>query len=259
MSLLLLLPALLACKPIEAPQDLEELVVFGFDHMDDDGYPEATADELIPLADGQFTDLQDGYEVNSLTPDDLAEAGVESADTTDIIGAMGGVDYTHSIDEVLALLTRGDKEDLYEDEPVYDLLEPGDVDCFLSHDCETLEQVITEGTSVAILGVSTRTYTQQYRWVDDEDLGPLVLIRTLNPDGMTFDVNWLVVYQQYAFIALFPEGDHARRVETFWVDAEFIGMDVPENTAVNQAVSQMSKQAEQVDELIDELEATGDL
>jgi len=255
----LLLALIVACKPIEAPQDLEELVVFGFDHLDEDGYPEATASELVPLANGQFADLQDGYEVNSLTADDLSLAGVEEADTTDIIGALGGVDYTHSVDEVLRLLTRGDKEDLYDDEPVYDLLDPGDVDCFIARECDTLEQVITEGTKVAILGVSTRTYTQQYRWVETEDLGPLVLIRTLNPDGMTFDVDWLVVYQQYAFIALYPQGDHARRVETFWVDAEFIGMDVPENSAVNQAVGQMSKQAEAVDELIDQLEATGDL
>ena len=256
MPLLLLL---LACKPIEAPQDLEELVVFGFDHLDDDGYPEATAGELIPLADDQFTDLQDGYEVNALSADDLELAGVENPGTPDVIGALGGVDYTHTVNEVVRLLTRGDKEDLYEDEPVYDLLDAGDVDCFVAMTCDTLEQRITEGTDVAILGVSTRTYTQQYRWVQDDDLGPLVLIRTLNPDGMTFDVDWLKVYQQYAFIALFPEGDHARRVETFWVDAEFIGMDVPENTAVNQAVGQMAGQAEQVDELIDQLEATGDL
>jgi hypothetical protein len=48
--------------------------------------------------------------------------------------------------------------------------------------------------------------------------------------------------------------DHqiARRIEAFWVDAEFVGMDVPENTAVNNAVSQMGEQAGLIDDWIDE-------
>lgn len=249
----------LGCKPIEAPQNLEELVVFGFVHHQEDGYPEATSEELLPLANQKFEDLQDGYSVHSLTSTDLEEAGMVSPDATDIIGALGGVNYTHSVDEVLSILTRGDKEDLYDDTPVYDLNDTTDIDCFLARECETLEQEITEATEVAILGLSTRTFTQQYRWVEPEGMEPMVLIRTLCPEGVSFDVDWLVVFQQYAFIALYPHEGGARRIETFWVDAEFIGMDVPESTAVNNAVGQMAAQAEDVDALIDALQASGEL
>lgn len=251
-----LLPALLlpACRAVQAPETLEELVVYGFvHHQDDADYLEATAEELLPRADRNFEDLADGYAVDSLTQEDLEAAGVDAADTTDVVGALGAVDYRHDIDEILAILTRGDKEDLYEDMPVYDLLETTDIDCFLSRACETLEQRVHESIDVALLGTSTRTYTIQYRWIQPEGSDPLVFIRSLCPDGVSFNTNIVNVFQQYALVVLYPKDGHARRLESFWVDAEFIGMDTPESTAVNMAVNQMASQAEQVDALIDEL------
>ena len=41
-------------------------------------------------------------------------------------------------------------------------------------------------------------------------------------------------------------------METFWVDAEMIGLTMPDNMAVNNAVKAMGDQAELIDAVLDE-------
>lgn len=241
------------CKAIEAPTTLEELVVFGFVHFEEEGYAQAMAEQLIPLSEQKYEELTEGYSVNSLTNEDLQGAGVEGRDIEGIIGALGGVTYTHDIDDVLTILTATDKTLYYPDMSAYEVLDETDRDCFLSHDCETLEQSIQETTEVVILGNATRTYTNQFRWVEVEGVGATLVVRSLCPDGITFDTNIANVYQQYSLYTVYPSGSGARRIESFWVDAEFIGLDVPENFAVDNAVGTMADGAETVDAALDEM------
>lgn len=239
------------CRTIEAPTTLEELVVFGFVHHEEDGYSQAMAEELIPLAEQKYEELTEGYSVNSLTNADLTAAGVDGGDVEDIIGALGGVTYTHDIDEVLTILTATDKTLYYPNVSAYEVVDETDRQCFLDHDCETLEQTISETTEVTILGNATRTYTNQFRWIEVEGVGTGLVVRSLNPEGVTFDTDIAVVYQQYALYTMYPSDQGARRIESFWVDAEFIGLEVPENYAVNSAVDTMADGAETVDAALD--------
>lgn len=240
------------CKVIDAPDNLEELVVFGFVHYDEDGYPAATTEKLIPAVGEVSDQLAEGYLVDSLTEEDLVAAGVDPPDVTSIIGALGAVSYRHSLDDVLRTITRDDKDELYDNILDYDVLETTDLDCFLDRTCDRLEQRVYETTSVPVLGDATRTFTQQYQWVAQDDGTELVLIRTLNPEPMDFSSALLTVHQQYALVAIWPDGDAARRCETFWVDAEFIGLEVPDSYAVKTAVQEMADQAADVDDILDQ-------
>ncbi|MBW1879023.1 MAG: hypothetical protein JRJ84_11720, partial [Deltaproteobacteria bacterium] len=65
-----------------------------------------------------------------------------------------------------------------------------------------------------------------------------------------FSSNLMRVYQQYSFAMVYVDGDGSRRMEAFWVDAEIIGMDVPEGFAVNQAIKQMHDSAELIDDFV---------
>lgn len=253
-SRLLLLAALSGCKVIDAPDAIEQLVVFGFVHYEEDGYPEATADKLVPEAEEEDAALREGYLVDSLTSADLVDAGVEGAvETGEIIGVLGAVDYHHALGDVLSFLTRHDKASDDEDTLVYEVERETDRDCFLAGDCETMEQVIFETVQVPVVGEASRTYTQQYRWVEQKGADPLVMIRSLTPEPMAFSSNLISVSQQYAFILLVPAQGGVRRVETFWVDAQFLGVDVPASYAVNNAIKTMNEQAGQVDAGLDAL------
>jgi hypothetical protein len=241
------------CKVADAPDGLEDLVVFGFEHFDDkDAVVQQVADDLGPLLDRHADELESGFRVSNLTAAHLSAAGVEDANVEDVIGALGLVPYRHGLDDILPVLTRGDKADLFEPILAYDIEAETDRDCFLAHACDTLEQTVTETSKVTLLGEATRTYDLQYRWVERSDGGTTLLIRTLNPEPVELSSNIAKVHQQYALVAIFEDGRGAEhRAETFWVDAEIIGMDVPDAFAVDNAVLSMAAQAERIDAFLD--------
>lgn len=249
------LPVLSGCKVVDAPENLEALMVFGFVHFadEDDKALEATADQLLKLIEPKKEALAEGYRVNDLTTSDLAEAGIDASNEGGIVGAMGLVDYRHLVDPVVEAVSRPDKDVMFPDKFLeYDVLDTTDRPCFLSAECPRLDQNVYEKTKVAVLGEAERTYDSDYRWVSTDTIPQAAFIRQVAPKEMKFSSGFMIVHQQYSFVMIYQDHQIARRIEAFWVDAEFIGMDVPENTAVNTAVSGMSDQAARIDDWIDE-------
>lgn len=255
--MMLVLALLSGCKVVDAPDDIEALMVFGFSNFDDDvEFLEATEEQLIPLVEKQLEDLGDGYRVADLTRADLETAGVEVAEgEVEILGAMGTVDYTHDIDPVLEIVIDEDKEVMFPDNFVeYDIRDTTEVDCFLTASCDRMDQEVHERAKVKLLGEGERTYTSSYRWVDTEELPRALFIRQIAPSEMKFEgsaIN-MTVHQQYSFVMIYEKNGIGRRVEAFWVDAELVGVDVPDTFAVDTAVNTIADQAERVDTWIDE-------
>ncbi len=246
-----------ACKVEDAPEDLETLVVYGFEHMgDEDDRPIVeVAAGLPPLADAQQEALEEGFRVGNLTAVHLEAAGVEAAEVTDIIGALGRVNYSHDLDSVVDALTLTEKVGNFEQYIEYDVLEQTDRDCFLAHECPTLFQEVHELAEAGILGEAERTFTIEHRWVQTEAGDIAMAMRTVSPDPVEFNTSLANVFQQYAFVLIYEQDGAAVRAETFWVDAEVIGLNVPDNFAVSQAVNSMGTAAERVDLYIDGGEA----
>ncbi len=241
------------CGVPDAPESLEDLVVFGFEHFEDkDTVVQQVADDLQPLLAQHAEDLAAGFRVSNLTAAHLEAAGVEDAAVTGVVGALGLVEYQHSIDDVLAVIVREDKAALFDHLLEYSVDSETDRACFLARECDNFEQTITETSSIALLGEATRTYDVQFRWVERSDGETVLLIRNLSPDPLELSSNVVKIHQQYALVALFETGGDARRAETFWVDAEVIGLDIPDSFAVDTAVSSMGAQAERIDLFLDE-------
>jgi len=243
-------------KAVDAPPNLEDLMVFGFDHSDeDDSYREATVQGLIPAVKKHLAEMADGYQVSSLKASDLQDAGVaDPPDVTAIIGAMGEVDYTHGLDDVVAVTSNEHKDKLFANFLEYEIKDTTDRDCFLSHDCDSLDQTVHEKTHVDFVGDADRTYTNHYWWVDDPDLPPAVIIQQLNPTEVDFTGSALnlKVFQQYEYVVIWQDGDTAKRADAFWVDFKVLGISVPDNFAVKNAVGQMGTQAENIDTYLDD-------
>lgn len=255
--LISLLPSLTGCKKaVDAPESLEALVVYGFVNFD--GESEllvATEEGLIREVNAQDeSEREDGYLVDSLTAADLELVGVKDPDVTEIVGALGVVDYVHSLDEILDPISAENKDEMFDNFLEFEVKETTDRECFLSGECERLDQTVYEKTNVEFVGDAARTYTNSFRWINDPDLPRAVMIRQLNPEPVEFTGSALnmTVFQQYSYVMIYDDGGHARRVETFWVDFEVIGLDVSDNFAVSNAVKQMGTQAEKIDTWIDE-------
>jgi len=242
------------CKPVDAPDTLEQLVVFGFVHFDDDiEYLEAMGEKLFPAVQGLDDELSEGYFVDLLTAEDLALAGVEDAETEGIIGALGRSEYTNDLDAVVCGMSWPDKANTvaFDSYIEYTLDDDGNRDCFLARECDRYDSTATQHVSVPILGEAIQSFERSFRWVEPKDGEPYVVSRLLAPEPIDFSSQILAVDQQYSLVVLYPDGNATRRLETFWVEARALGIEFPENFAVTNAATTMQKQADEIDDFID--------
>ncbi len=243
------------CVVVHAPETIEELVVFAFVHFDEDeAYLRATGDNLLPLAEQHLEELREGYYVDLLDIEDLDSAGIDSPDVEGIIGALGAADYRHGLDDVLWINTHPDKAEIYDSVVSYQASdEDGERDCFLERNCRSYSYTVNEVVSAPIVGDATQRYRREFRWVMLSDGMEVLFSRALNPDGIELSTEIIEVDQQYSVYCMYPTGGIGRRLESFWVDARFLGAEVPEAFAVDRAVSEMQDSADRTSDLLDEL------
>lgn len=248
---LLLLPAV-ACKVVDAPDNLEELMVFGFEHFEDDEAVLADMfEELVPLVEAQGEALSEGYRINTLSTEHLEDAGIDAPDVDNVMGAMGAADYTHELEDVLFGITLPNKEDAYEQYVSYTVREETDLPCFLGADCLDYAASIDQTVDVSLLGESTQSLDQVYRRLVANDGSPFVVSRVLSPGGVEFNTNIVEVDQQYQLFVLYPVDGGTRRVEAFWVEGRVIGLDIPDSMAVDNFARSVGDQVERVDAFLD--------
>jgi hypothetical protein len=243
----------IGCTVVDAPETLEELVVFGFEHFDEDAsYLEAMGENLFPRVDEHLEELAEGYHVDELDEGHLTAAGVESPDAVSIIGALGAAHYTHGIEGALCGVVYPDKGEIFDNYLAYDMDDDGNLDCFLAGECDRYETTAVQTVEVPVLGEATQTVRRDFRWIRPRGSTPFVVARSLAPEPIEFSTTLMAVDQQYALVIMVPHEAGTRRIETFWVEARVLGMDVPEYFAVTSAVTEMQDQADRIDGWLDE-------
>ena len=100
-----------SCTVVDAPDNLEALMVFGFEHFEDeDEVLQDFVEALLPLIDNVEEELSAGYRIDSLPGQALLDVGVSDPEVDNIIGAMGSARYRHTVPEVLGAVTMDDKD-----------------------------------------------------------------------------------------------------------------------------------------------------
>lgn len=246
---------LAGCNVVDAPEDLEELMVYGFENFSrDDDFLIAMSDNLLPQVDAQYEAIAEGYRIDSLTIEQIEANGLEDVDVNEIFGAMGALSYRHTVAEVVTPMVAPNRAELFPEAILaYEVTAEteGDPECFASAACARYDFTFEETADVGMLGQSTRTVTTSYRWIDPPESQPYVAILSLTPGGVDLTSGIIVVHQQYGLALVYPFEATARRVEAFWIDGEVIGMDVPDYFAVEQAVGAMATQGERIDDWLD--------
>ncbi len=249
----LILPVLLAaCKPpLQAPENTEDMMVFGFVHYDEPGAVELLVDRLTAWAPDHLEDLSAGYEITALTEEDVLAAGVPNVNADNILGVMGHAEYSSDPPTVAYGISYPHHEEINESTVEYHVLDDdGDLACFLAMDCDAYSYHATEVEKVPLLGQSTRTYRQEMRWLDLPDGGgPMLILRQIGDTPIEFKVKGILeVDQQYGFTMIYPTDEGARRLEAFWIDARVLGnLTLPPGFAVHQAAAAMSSTADAFD------------
>jgi len=239
------------CQPaVQAPDTVEEMVVFAFARFEEAEALQAVVDPVHAWADDHEEQAREGWAVARLSEEDLATAQVEDVELEGLIGALGLADYRSELSVVLDAITSPDKAAIYERTETSEVtFEQGDRACFVAGDCEQYVFETVETTKMPVIGRSTRRLRSELRWVDTAQ-ERFVVMRQVSPDPVAFhaEVPLLAIDQQYGLVVLRPRPDGGvRRVEAFWVEARVIGADLPEGFAVRLTVSQFQKAAADID------------
>ena len=239
----------IGCAVVEAPESLEDLMVYGFVHTaDEDARPiEAAAADLPGQVSRYAADLREGYSVSSLTVDDLAAVGLAVDRDIDVVGVAYLLEQSATVDEIASVLVGGDLSQVFEKTLEYAIHREDDLDCFLAHQCETYTNAGTRVTDAGLFGTATQDFESHVRWVALADGGAGLVLRQLSPDETEISSGLAAVHQSYNWALMYRDGATTRRIEAYWADAEVVGLDVPATFALDLAVSSNVERAAELD------------
>lgn len=242
------------CRVVDAPDNLEDLVVFGFVHFTepDEAYPAEAAEGLVPLAAEYATELAEGYRVDELDQEDIDTIGLDASIEEGVLGVAAKVAMTSSLDDFAWAWSWPRMDEVSEITLAFEVLEEeGDRDCFLSHECESYGYDAWRQNDMGLFGQSEQNLRRDFRWTALLDGTPVLTIREMVPDETVMSSNIVAVHQQYNYAVLFASEDGIERLDAFWIEAEVIGSDIPDTFALDFAVNSMQKTAESVDAFVD--------
>jgi hypothetical protein len=242
---------LIGCKVIDAPETIEELMIFGFvNHgQEDPEWASTFAGNLVPELDIHQEELVEGYRVDSLTEENIEATGVSSNDVN-ITGVSAETHMESDFLDVVNALTFTDTTQVFDATIAFELLEHSDRSCFIAQECEFYDYQAKRTLDLGILGQATQTFEGSFRWTELEDGTPAMMWRILIPDPAEVTTSFMAIHQSYTMDLIFPGDSGTRRVEAIWLDAEVIGTELPDSFLIDTAVKQMQSAAEDVDAFI---------
>lgn len=229
--LLALLLPLAACQPPpEAPEDLDELCSFLFEHHSDEdlAYMQAGVDNLVIWLDEHIAEAEDGYSVTGISEESVSDLGGRAHSVQDIYGVSLPTVGEHSVLDMVEGLTTLDfvtvDPDYYED---FERTYHSDIDCFVDRSCDRLATHELQDISLPFNIHSLNQAEHEYLWLND---GAAMVQRSWLDEPPETNSSWLEVDDQYYLNAILPrEGGHYRVQTTWLVNSQD---DVPRDTVM---------------------------
>lgn len=250
----MLLILLSACKVVEAPENIEALMIFGFVHHHEED-PQLTQDfvqNMIPEMEAHATALEDGYHVDSLCPSDIEAAGFNSSADVNISGMASRTHLNSDYDDVLWALSFQDTTQIFDATKEFEITKATDRDCFLDKSCEFYDYSAHRVLDLSVLGSAEQDVTAGFRNITLEDGTDAALWRVGSPKEAKATL--AVLHQQYSMDLILPDTKDGGtwRITAIWIDAEFVGIELPDSFLVSTSVNQLKNAAEDVDAFIAE-------
>lgn len=253
----LLLLSVSACRPPDAPDNLNELCGYLYDRFDEEDPAEMEAG-LANLYNwlhkaGNLDSTFEGYALTNA----LDEQTVDALDNQDhsVSGAAGAAVGTsgkrYRQKAIVETLVMVDPAQLAPDMYLsYDREFLTDPDCFIDKECEDLRVYNRMVNKYPFIEVSMHSIGQ-YRWFDWED--QQVMVQRTWMDGVAdINVDWLTVSDQYYLNIIYPETRGTLRLQSTWIVAELGSSDVPESLAISLVISSMQQVYTDIELYLDE-------
>jgi len=242
----------------EAPQELDELCGYLFEHANDEPdllTLEAGAINLDAWLDTSIAATSEGYSVNTLSDDAVNTLNDGERTLDGVKGAAVGYTSENDAETLMSTLVRASPQDMYPDQYKEFRREwTGDPECFAAGDCESLAAESFSTLSLP-MGIEAEVDSMvQYRWVDTEEFGRVAIQRTwmhVPPTIAPPASDWLSVDQQYYVWMFIPNNDVAgsRSIQATWMVASVAGA-YPEEFVLQTVVGSMQGNSTGLDDYI---------
>lgn len=232
---------------VEAPTDFDALLIFLFDHFDDEepDHLIAGVENLMAYVDGHRLELKQGYVVDNLTPAVVERIEGEEHDLTDLLGVAFTHDFQHPLTTMIDAQVRDDpmvywpgKYDKYDKTPVTDR------DCFLASDCPSYIQDTASINNLPLGLKADVEYRAVYRWIETS-VGPAMVQRNHLLRLAEFNWDWIEMkFQYYLGVQVQLEPNCTNRTEASWMLANMGDSPIPVDLGIQMALDSMRGSAE---------------
>ena len=149
---------LIGCKKaVEAPDTIEEMMNLGsFIFSMLKTILRSPILQSVSFVAENLDDAETGWQINSLSLENLEAAGVDVDAVENVVGASASVSYKSSVDDVLRAISWPNKSEVLDNVKQYDIIESDDLDCFLAKECDRYEMQVA--TQVAKAGILERRH-----------------------------------------------------------------------------------------------------
>ena len=254
-TILLLSAALTGCKPPpDAPDKLEELCGYLFEHLDDEDDVEMVAglDNLDVWLGNHLHDTLEGYTISSLDETAVQTLDNQKRSVSSLVGAAVATESNFTPTQITEALILEDQEEIFVDSyQVYNRDWDGDPACFPGRDCTFVEADLhAESSWAGLITVSSHAHNQ-YRWLD-ADGGWMMAQRSWMVEPAEVSWDEIQVNAQYYLAITLPASGGAVRLQSTWIDADYGVLPVGEDYAKQQIVKSMQGTHDQLETWLEE-------
>ncbi len=256
LSSLLLITGIACSRPPDAPIDLETLTGYLFTHMTDEE-PEAMEAGIANIStwlDANIEATSEGYAIANLDQESLDALDDTERSAANLDGAAVSTQSAFELQTIAEALIVADQQVVYPDRfDNYDREFVEDVDCFIAHECETLNFNSDLTTNLPLNIKVTNLVNGSLRWVNTEQ-GPALVGRTWLTGPADVSVDFFKVHAQYYLTVNLPRAEGTDRLHAMWAETEILGVDIPEATALNMLIDSLGAGDEMLYEYLTNLE-----
>lgn len=247
--------ALVACSPPEAPDNLDALGSFIFDHADDedDEVLAKGVENLQIWLDEHRESVGDGVVIDNLDPAVVERIEGEAHDVSQMLGVAFVKTYAHGLKRMYDVILPEEPEDRVDEEGRVSFKRTylTDRECFVEDRCERHQYEVVAINNYPLGLEANVHYTADLRWLDTP-AGRTVVLRNWFVGPSTFNWGWLEVpLSYYLSVAVETSPGCVERTEVTWILANFLGAPVPIDVGLSLAIDTVIKNANGLEHSLD--------
>ena len=249
---------LLACSaPIEAPEDLNDLLSYVFLHTmdEEDAALRAGLENMSLFAQDNQEELQEGFAVSQLSQEALDSTPEDFIEDPELYGVAVQYEVPFSSRDIAYCNTAVNGAEVYTANYLsYERENLSELDCFLSQDCPTFRFRSTIQSSLPFGVEMTSRYINELRWVEyGEDMA--FVQRSWMEGEAESTADWAKMSANFYIGVVFPTPNgETQTIAASWAGILFGDFYVPEDIAKSQAIDGLKKNGEDLSNWLSENE-----